>query len=172
MTWSLCILILASTGFIGIRFIDTMLAAKKADDHSAAVLIKKTVVPELRARPAKVDNDSIPTLKAPQVVAPKPQRTKKKKSTMALRKEPRIVAPKAKNHEPESATLRQRILDLSQSSYDQQAWGDILTEIEEKAAALPDSGQANRITRLARKAVTYRKVELFLKAVKGFEGSQ
>ena len=167
LTWFFCFAILGSTSFIGIRFIDTMLASQNAETQPNKSSYEKPATAGLRAIPKEHKNADVPKLKAPQLTkVASTQITEIKSSSKKTRK---AREKKTKPQQPGRMTLRERIRVVGQSPYNQESWKNILREIESKASALPDSRQANRISRLARKAITYQKVEYFLKAVKGLE---
>ncbi|MEE2900793.1 MAG: serine/threonine-protein kinase [Myxococcota bacterium] len=167
LTWLFCFAILGSTSFIGIRFIDTMLASQNAETHPHKSSYEQPTTDGFRAIPKEDKNAPVPSLKAPQITkVTGTQITKAKSSSKKTRK---AREKKAKPQNTRELTLRERIVVAGQSPYNQESWKNILREIESKASALPDSRQANRISRLARKAITYQKVEYFLKAVKGLE---
>ena len=169
LTWFFCFAILASTSFIGIRFIDTMLATKKAETHLDELASDKPPISGFRARPKETRNEPIPTLKAPQITKSQAQIKKKATSSSKANKTNKVTS--SNPQKTKRFTLRERIQQMSQSTYDQKSWEKILKEIESKSSQLADSRQATRINRLARKAITYRKVEYFLKAVESLEKS-
>ena len=165
LTWFFCFAILGSTSFIGIRFIDTMLASQNAETRPLQSSYEKPAAAGFRAISKEHKTGPVPSLKAP-------QRTKVASTQIAKVKSSSKKTRKAreKKTKPQNAsrmTLRERIRVVGQSPYNQESWEKILREIESKASELPDSRQANRISRLARKALTYQKVEYFLKAVQG-----
>jgi|GEM_PF-5012224 len=167
LTWFFCFAILGSTSFIGARFIDTMLENQNMETPSHNNSYQKPATTGFRAIPKEHINVPVPTLKAPQ--KPKAASTRFTKGKSTARKIRKTPEKRVRPQKSGRMTFRERIRALGQSAYNQQSWEKILQEIESKASNLPDSRQASRISRMARKAITYQKVEYFLKAVESLE---